>query len=38
MANLDLSKYGIQDVKELSTTRLTMYCSQKKPNQGLERF
>ncbi len=33
MANLDLSKYGIKDVKEISTTRLMMYCSLKRPNR-----
>ena len=33
MANLDLSKYGIVDVKEIIQIRLMMFCSQKKLNR-----
>ena len=36
MANLDLSKYGIQDVKEIlhNPSYEVLYCSKKKPNQA----
>ncbi len=33
MANLDLSKYGIQDVKEIIHNPSYEYCSTRRPSQ-----